>query len=99
MSVRSRKDAEGLAVMDLVTIEAHVARFGDRILGHMARQRKIGPSIQLVPDRRRKLGQIDVLTDHYVLLARPTLDKHRRERLGGAPIPLCRQLIALDTER
>src|SRR5207237_4963341 len=99
MSVRGRKDAEGLAVMDLVTIETHVARFGDRVLGHVTRQRKIGPAIQLVPDRRRKLGQIDVLTDHHVLLTRSALDKHRRERLGGAPVPFRRQLIRFDTER
>src|SRR5207245_9816201 len=42
MSVRGRKDAEGLAVMDLVTIEAQVSRFGARALGHLARRRKEG---------------------------------------------------------
>ena len=74
MSVRRREDAERGAVMDLVAIKTHIARLVDRVLGHMARQRKIGPAIKLVPNRRGQLGQIHVVADHHVLLARAALE-------------------------
>src|SRR5262249_2933300 len=99
MSVRSGEDTESLVVMNLISIKTYIARFGNRILAHVARQRKIGPAIKLVPNWRWKLGQIHGLPNHHVLLAHSALDDNWRERLASAPVPLRRQLIRFDTER